>query len=238
MTTNSQAEHEQTKARHADLAAALLPDGPLEHFIGGEWCVGSGTDTFPSINPTTGETLVTVYEGTKDDVDHAVTAAWDAYENRWSESTPAERQQLLQAMADRLEARADDFARIEVLDNGKPITEARQDIELAVDHLRYFAAAARNLGGKTVPNGDLHIQTRREPYGGGGQAGHELSLAALPPEETAAGRSRPGISPRCLVIPAPAHRARGSAAACHRPSGPRSDGPSWVRLSNHCGNDP
>ncbi len=169
MTKRSQAEHERTKDRHADLAASLLSDGPLEQFVGGEWSDGGGSDTFPSINPTTGQTLVTVSEGTKDDVDHAVAAAWDAYENRWAASTPADRQQLLQEMADRLDARADDFAHIEVLDNGKPITEARQDIELAVEHLRYFAAAARNLEGKTVPHGELHIQTRREPYGVVGQ---------------------------------------------------------------------
>ncbi len=58
---------------------------------------------------------------------------------------------------------------IEVLDNGKPITEAREDIELAVDHFRYFAGAARNIEGKTVPHKELHIQTRREPYGVVGQ---------------------------------------------------------------------
>ena len=165
MTANQESPGKQTKTRHKELAAELLPDGPLKHFIGGEWTQGSGDTTFPSVNPTTGKTLVTVYEGTSDEVDSAVEAAWEAYENQWTDATPADRQQLLQEMADRLEAHAEKMARIEVLDNGKPITEARQDIDLAVDHLRYFAAAARSIEGKTVPDDELHIQTVREPYG-------------------------------------------------------------------------
>ncbi|WP_121822307.1 aldehyde dehydrogenase family protein [Halostella salina] len=169
MTSQPIPERERTKTRHADLAAELLPDGPLEHLIGGEWTGGDGDDTFPSINPTTGEELVDVHEGTKADIDRAVDAAWTAFEGEWGEATPGDRQALLGAMADRLEARAEMFARIEVLDNGKPITEARQDIDLAVEHLRYFAAAARNLEGKTVPHGELHVRTIREPYGVVGQ---------------------------------------------------------------------
>ena len=169
MTSHTGANTARIKRRHADLAESLLPAGPLEHFVGGEWITGDSGDTFDSIDPTTGEPLVSVYEGTKADVDRAVEAAWDAYENRWQSTTPAQRQQLLQTLADRLEGRAEEFARIEVLDNGKPITEAREDIELAVDHLRYFAGAARSIEGKTVPHGELHIQTRREPYGVVGQ---------------------------------------------------------------------
>lgn len=169
MTAQSETDTAQIKRRHAGLADSLLPSGPLEHFVGGEWITGSSDDTFQSINPTTGDPLVSIYEGTKDEVDRAVEAAWNAYETRWAETTPAERQQLLQSIADRLEARAEDFTRIEVLDNGKPITEARQDIELAIDHLRYFSGAARTIEGRTVPHGDLNIRTKREPYGVVGQ---------------------------------------------------------------------
>jgi aldehyde dehydrogenase (NAD+) len=165
MPSDQQRNGDRVKTHHADVARRVLPDGPLKHFVGGEWITGDSGETFPSIDPTTGETLVTVHEGSKEEVDHAVDAAWDGYHERWADTTPATRQQLLQQMADRLEERAEEFATIEVLDNGKPITEARQDIELAVEHLRYFAAASRTLEGKTVPHGDLHIQTIREPYG-------------------------------------------------------------------------
>jgi aldehyde dehydrogenase (NAD+) len=169
MTSNQQPERERVIARHNDVAATLLPDGPLQHFIGGEWVTGHTGETFASVNPTTGEELIAIYEGTGREVDRAVDAAWTAYETEWKASSPADRQALLQTLADRLEDRAEEFAKLEVLDNGKPITEARQDIALAVEHLRYFAAAARNLEGKTVPHEDLHIRTVREPYGVVGQ---------------------------------------------------------------------
>lgn len=169
MTSHSETDIARVKARHANLAESLLPAGPLGHFVGGEWITGSSDDTFETIDPTTGDPLVSVYEGTKVEVDRAVEAAWEAYETGWEGTTPAERQETLQTMADRLDARAEDFARIEVLDNGKPITEAREDIELAVDHLRYFAGAARTIEGRTVPHGELDIRTTREPYGVVGQ---------------------------------------------------------------------
>jgi len=165
MTPDSQTRLEVIKRRHRDLADDLLPDGPLEHFVGGERGSGAIDDTFASMNPTTGEALVSVREGGAQDIDRAVDAAWDAYEQRWADATPADRQALLQTMADRLAANAETFAQLEVLDNGKPLTEARADMDLAVDHLRYFAAAARTVDGKTVPHGEYHIQTRQEPYG-------------------------------------------------------------------------
>jgi aldehyde dehydrogenase (NAD+) len=165
MTSNQRTNADRTRIHHADVATRVLPAGPLEHFVGGEWLAGNSGETFPSINPTTGETLVTVQEGATHEVNRAVDAAWNAYHQGWADTTPSTRQQLLHQMADRLEARAEVFATIEVLDNGKPITEARQDIDLAVDHLRYFAAASRTLEGTTVSDGDVHIQTIREPYG-------------------------------------------------------------------------
>jgi len=77
---------------------------------------------------------------------------------------------MLEAIADRIENNADEFARLESLDNGKPITEARIDIELVVDHFRYFAGIARAHEGRTVDTDDSrHVQTIEEPYGVVGQ---------------------------------------------------------------------
>lgn len=82
------------------------------------------------------------------------------------ECDPSKRQVVLQRIADRVEANADRFARLDALDNGKPITEARNEIELVVDHFRYFSGVLRTLEGRTVPTtGDQHVETIREPYG-------------------------------------------------------------------------
>jgi len=71
---------------------------------------------------------------------------------------------MLEAIADRIENNADEFARLESLDNGKPITEARIDIELVVDHFRYFAGIARAHEGRTVDTDDSrHVKPSKNP---------------------------------------------------------------------------
>jgi aldehyde dehydrogenase (NAD+) len=73
-------------------------------------------------------------------------------------------------VADRVADQRERFATIETLDNGKPITESRADIDLFVDHFRYFAGACRFQEGSTLRTGDgQQVQTSHEPYGVVGQ---------------------------------------------------------------------
>jgi len=147
----------------------VLPDH-RELYIGGEWVQSASGETFTTVDPTTGETLAEVEAGNGEDIDRAVDAAWEAYDEVYSSYSSAERQAMLEAIADRIENNADEFARLESLDNGKPITEARIDIELVVDHFRYFAGIARAHEGRTVDTDDSrHVQTIEEPYGVVGQ---------------------------------------------------------------------
>jgi len=148
----------------------VLPDH-RELYIGGEWVQSASGETFTTVDPTTGETLAEVEAGNGEDIDRAVVdAAWEAYDEVYSSYSSAERQAMLEAIADRIENNADEFARLESLDNGKPITEARIDIELVVDHFRYFAGIARAHEGRTVDTDDSrHVQTIEEPYGVVGQ---------------------------------------------------------------------
>jgi aldehyde dehydrogenase (NAD+) len=77
---------------------------------------------------------------------------------------------MLEAIADCVADKKEEFARLESLDNGKPITEARIDMELVIDHFRYFAGIARAHEGRTVDTDDSrHVQTIEEPYGVVGQ---------------------------------------------------------------------
>jgi len=139
-------------------------------YIGGEWIESASGDTFETRDPTTGETLAEVPAGGAEDIDRAVEAAWTAYDQRWADTTPAERQRLLETIASRVEEKTEEFARLEVLDNGKPIIEARGDMGLVADHFRYFAGAARVNEGLTAPsNGTRHVETIREPFGVVGQ---------------------------------------------------------------------
>jgi aldehyde dehydrogenase (NAD+) len=155
--------------RHEQAANEVLP----EHralYIGGEWVQSASGETFETIDPTTGDPLASVQAGVAEDIDRAVDAAWAAYDETYSDYSDADRQAMLEAMADRVEAKAEEFARLESLDNGKPITEARIDMTLVVDHFRYFAGIARSHEGRTVGTDDSrHVQTLREPYGVVGQ---------------------------------------------------------------------
>ncbi|WP_254547087.1 aldehyde dehydrogenase family protein [Halomarina pelagica] len=155
--------------RHERAASELIRETELQLYIDGVWVDSIGDARFDVRDPTTGIRLAMAQAGNAADIERAVTAAWRGYET-WKTKSPAERQTILTEISDRVEARAEEFARLDSLDNGKPITEARGDIELVVDHFRYFAGAARTLEGKTVPVGrDQHVETIREPYGVVGQ---------------------------------------------------------------------
>ncbi|MDD5302747.1 MAG: aldehyde dehydrogenase family protein [Elusimicrobia bacterium] len=108
--------------------------------------------TFTTLNPASGEALGTVAEGDRADIDLAVAAARAALEGPWSRMSPAEREKVLHKAADLLEARAEAFAQLETLDNGKPIREAKNgDLPLAIGLLRYFGGWPTKIHGETTP---------------------------------------------------------------------------------------
>jgi aminobutyraldehyde dehydrogenase len=117
-----------------------------ELLIDGAFVAGEG-DAERVLNPSTGELLASVPEASLDQVNKAVSAAHRAFD-AWSETTPMERSRLLLRLADALEARADEFARVESLNCGKPYARALGDeIPAAADCFRYFAGAARCMTG-------------------------------------------------------------------------------------------
>ncbi len=153
---------ETIRERHREAAAEVVPETGL--FVGGEFVESEAGDTFETRDPTTNEVLAAVPAGTAADVNRAVAAAREAFED-WSPD-PAERQSLLHEVADRVEAEFEAFAKLEALDNGKPIREANGDVSAVVDHFRYFAAATRQHEGIALPKDDTRsVQTLHEPYG-------------------------------------------------------------------------
>ena len=108
----------------------------------------AGTETEENIlNPRTGATILMMAEASSSQIDRAVAAARRAFP-AWSRTTPAHRSGLLLKIADRIEAEADEFARLEALNCGKPVNAARNDeIPAIVDCYRYFAGAVRNMHG-------------------------------------------------------------------------------------------
>ena len=135
-------------------------------FIDGAFVAGEG-EAERILNPSTGELLALVPEASAEQVHKAVSAAHRAFES-WSDTTPADRSKMLLKLADAIEQRAEEFARLESLNCGKPYARALGDeIPAIVDCYRYFAGAARCMSG-TVTNEYLAGHTsmiRRDPLG-------------------------------------------------------------------------
>ena len=121
--------------------------------INGQWVEAASGKTFPTYNPATGEVLARVAEGDREDIDRAVKAARAAFETGpWSKMTPSERGRLIWKLGDLLEQNLEEFAELEMLDNGKPLKVARvADVPLAVDLFRYMAGWATKIEGNTIP---------------------------------------------------------------------------------------
>jgi aldehyde dehydrogenase (NAD+) len=139
--------------------------------INNRWVPSESGKTFATINPSTGEEICQVAEADGADVDKAVKAARAAFEGPWRKMRASERGRLLYRLADLIEANTDELARLETLDNGKPLSIAKAvDVAKTVACYRYFAGWADKVQGKTIPiDGDFFCYTRHEPIGVVGQ---------------------------------------------------------------------
>jgi len=114
------------------------------HFVGGEWL--EPKETYTTISPATEEPLAEVGQATEEEVQLAVQAARDSFENGWSALAGAERAKYLYRIARILQERAREFAVLESLNGGKPIRESRDvDVPLSAAHFFYYAGWADKL---------------------------------------------------------------------------------------------
>ena len=139
-------------------------------YIDGKFTSASSGKTFAVYNPATGEEICQVPEADHVDVDRAVHAARRAFDSGpWPAMSPSKRGQLMQRLAELLEQHTDEFAELESLDNGKPVSVARvADVPLAVDLFRYMSGWATKTLGSTIPlsaGNDYLSYTVREPIG-------------------------------------------------------------------------
>jgi phenylacetaldehyde dehydrogenase len=179
-----------------------------KNLINGKWVDSVSGKTFPAYNPATGEVLANIAEGDREDINRAVAAARVAFETGpWSKMPPAGRGKLLWKLADLLEKHLEEFAQLESLDNGKPLTIARvADLPLSIAHLRYYAGLASQIEGTTIPlvlteRSKFLAYTVREPVGVVGQI--------IPwnfPLLMAAWKLGPALAVGCTVVLKPAEQ--------------------------------
>src|ERR687895_2747553 len=137
-----------------------------QNFVGGEWLDAVEGETAEVVNPASGEAIAEVPKGTRADVDRAVEAAKEALPD-WRETTPGERAEMLLGLANALDEHSEELVELEVLNVGKPVVVAREEIPFWSDNLRFFAGAARCLQGQATGEymRGYTSMSRREPVG-------------------------------------------------------------------------
>src|SRR6266571_5353177 len=192
-----------------DPRVASFLEKPRKMLINGNWVDALSGKTFPTYDPSTGEVLAQVAEGDKEDINLAVKAARQAFEGPWRKMTPSERGRLIWKLGDLIDAHVEEFAYLDSLDNGKPLTVARAaDVPLAAELFRYMAGWATKLEGNTIPlsvpytpKAKYLSYTLREPVGVVGQI--------IPwnfPLLMAAWKLGPALATGCTVILKPAEQ--------------------------------
>jgi len=139
---------------------------PTQLFIGGEWREATGGATLDVEDPSTGETIASVADGTPDDAKAALDAAC-AVQDEWAVHPPRERGEILRRAFEAMTANADELALVMTLEMGKPLAESKAEITYAAEFLRWFSEEAVRIEGRfaTVPNGVGRLITMKQPVG-------------------------------------------------------------------------
>ena len=141
-----------------------LPFDTTTCFIGGQWLATA--NTLPLVDPSTGEPLARIARGGAAEVDAAVAAAQSALDGPWASLTATERGRLLMRMSALVLEQVDELARLEALDVGKPLKQARADAVALARYLEYYGGAADKVHGETIPfQSGYTALTWREPHG-------------------------------------------------------------------------
>jgi acyl-CoA reductase-like NAD-dependent aldehyde dehydrogenase len=173
--------------------------------IGGEQVEAASGRTFGVIDPSTGTEIAQVPFAESQEVNRAVKAARQAFEDGpWRRKlNAAKRANLIHQLAELVSANAEELAEIEALDNGKPLKYARMDVLSTVAHLRYFAGWPTKIEGETIPvmARDRLVYTLKEPVG--------VAAQIIPwnfPLLMAAWKLAPALAAGCTVVLKPAEQ--------------------------------
>lgn len=135
-------------------------------FIGGEWVAAEGGKTFEVRDPSTGEVLKEIADASADDGIRALDAAVAA-QDAWAKTAPRERGEILRRAFDLLMERREDFALLMTLEMGKPLAEARGEVNYGGEFLRWFSEEAVRITGRYGwnPEGTGRIVVAQRPVG-------------------------------------------------------------------------
>ena len=135
-------------------------------FIGGKWLDARDGATLPVINPADGQEFARIPRGTAHEIDLAVKAAQAARAGAWGRLNATERGRILIRIGQQVLENAEELAQLEARDTGKPLTTARNDIQVLARYFEFYGSAADKVHGETIPflNG-YSVSLLREPLG-------------------------------------------------------------------------
>lgn len=136
------------------MAKTRLPNVETRLYINGSWTEGT-EGTIAVVNPATGETLTHVQQGGKKETLAAIKAAKKAFPD-WSKQAPSERAKLMNTLADLIENDIERLAIIMTMEQGKPLSQAKAEIQSNVENLRWNAAEGQRIFGDIIPSPDTH----------------------------------------------------------------------------------
>ncbi len=143
-----------------------MSEFPTQLLINGQWLNGSGTNRLAIINPATEEPFAAVSSATPDEIGEAVEAAQAAFVSGWRDMAPGQRAELLHGLAKRIRENTESIAQLETRNVGKPIGDARWEVDAGAKVFEYYAGAIGHLCGQTIPvaRGGFDF-TLRQPMG-------------------------------------------------------------------------
>lgn len=138
----------------------------LEHLIAGQWSRGSGSETLPVINPGTGEEIGRLPLATKADLDQALESAERGFRS-WRTALPTERAKVLNRFAALVRQNTEQLATLITAEEGKPLTEARNEVAATAELTDWLAEESRRIYGRVVPSRfqNTRILVTHEPVG-------------------------------------------------------------------------
>jgi aldehyde dehydrogenase (NAD+) len=172
--------------------------------VGGEERQARSGATFETIDPSSSQPLAVVAQAGVEDIDDAVAVAKEAFESGpWTKMKPAERARILWKVAELVRRDAEEVAKTESRDNGKPLRQARTDVEVAARYFEFYAGVADKLMGNTIPLGPGFLDyTVKEPIG---VSGHIVPWNY--PIQIGARGAAPALAAGCCVVMKPSSEA-------------------------------
>jgi len=177
-----------------------MADTPTDLFLGGKWVPASSGGRFDVYDPSTGEVIAGVADGTVEDAIAAVDAA-DAAAAEWAATAPRHRAEILRAAFELMTARKDELARLISLENGKALTDAAGEVAYAAEFFRWYSEEAVRAEGTvmTAPSGANRILVVQQPVG--------IAVLVTPwnfPAAMATRKIGPALAAGCTCILKPA----------------------------------